>query len=140
MKRGKRKGGKTQRVEVDLDAIRAKARIGQWKPAYIARVLGIPKQTLLGPTHRAEVMEAIEDGKAMFEDDALQQYDAACKKGKPDIMLIFKMKQMGWSDRQEARGGGGALVLEMDGADERFLDLVERYMTKQDFEARQQSQ
>lgn len=123
---------------VDLDAIREKARLGQWKPAYLARILGIPKSTLMGPKHRAEVTEAIEDGRALFEMEALEQYDRACRGGKVDkaafALVIFKMKQIGWSDRQHGPGGGGQVELELDGADERFLDLVERFMSKQDSE------
>ena len=122
-------------IVVDLAAVREQARLGQWKPTLIARVIGVPRQTLLGPKHKDEVLEAIEDGRALFEKEAYEQYDRAINEGAhPSIIsaLIFKMKQIGWSDKIQTNGSGlGPITLDLEGATERFVALVERFMKTQ---------
>lgn len=117
--------------EIPLGAIRAQARLGQWKVRSIGRVLGIPHQTLFG-RNREAVADAIEQGKAEFEADALAQYAQAIKDRYFNPLIIFKMKQLGWSDKLQHSGpGDGSIHLELEGAAERFLAQVEKYMKKQ---------
>lgn len=122
-------------VRVDLQAIRENARLGQWKVRAIGRVLGISHQTLLGTAHKQAVLDAIEDGRALFEKDAYEQYAKAITVGAhPSIIsaLIFKMKQIGWSDKLQHSGPGeGPIHLDLEGAAERFIAQVEKFMAKQ---------
>jgi hypothetical protein len=127
--------------DIDLKAIEAEAAAGVWKVRTIGRLLGIPGSTLLGPKHKDAVLEAVEVGKARFEKEALRQYNdlihGVTESGKgvhPSAVsaLIFKMKQIGWTDKLQHSGpGDGPIHLELEGAAERFLAQVEKYIKKQ---------
>jgi hypothetical protein len=74
--------------------------------AEIARVMAVPKQTLLNAQHAEEVRAAMDEGRAQAKLDALQEYQRAIKRGNGNLtgLLIFKMKQFGWTDRVAADG------------------------------------
>jgi hypothetical protein len=99
-----------------------------WKAASIARVMGIPKTTFTDAAHGEEVREAIEHGRALFEQDAFEAYDRALKGGKVDkavfILAIFKVKQVGWTDKQQIIGQGSGI--DTTGARERLKELIGR--------------
>ena len=102
-------GGRPQ-VEIDLDEVRRLARLGMWQTSKIARCLGIHRNTLSDSKHRESVLDAIEDGRALFEMDALQGYARIIEDGghpAQNALHIFKMKQVGWSDSPKAGGPGG---------------------------------
>lgn len=124
-----RKGGRP-RTEVDLDEIRTLAREGLWNASQIARVLRILKQTLLGPTHAADVKEAIEEGKALWALDHLRLFNDMVRKRRFDPAVLYATKQgpIGWSDRQTLMGSdGGPIPIEIAGATERVIEMVLRY-------------
>lgn len=124
-----RKGGRP-RTEVDLDEIRILAREGLWNASQIARVLRVLKQTLLGPTHAADVKEAIEEGKALWALDHLRLFNDMVRKRRFDPAVLYATKQgpIGWSDRQTLMGSdGGPIPIEIAGATERVIEMVLRY-------------
>lgn len=103
-KKAPRKG--RPQAEVDLERIRELRREGLDSITEIARALGIPRQTLTGPIHGAEVREAIEVGRVFAKLDALRRYRKAIaeKNGNLTGLLIFEMKQFGWTDRAHIEG------------------------------------
>jgi len=121
--------GARQRAQLPLEKIREKAAVGMWRPSSIARVLGWPKSTFLDPLHRESVLEAIEDGKARFEANAYERYQRAIQGGKLDkavfALLIFQMKQIGWTDKQQVVTPGTS-PQDATGARERLRGLIER--------------
>lgn len=121
------KGGAPRR-NIDLEEVTRLSRLGMWKAASIARVMGIPKTTFTDAAHGEEVREAIEHGRALFEQDAFEAYDRALKGGKVDkavfVLAIFKVKQVGWTDKQQIIGQGSGI--DTTGARERLKELIER--------------
>jgi hypothetical protein len=121
------KGGAPRRP-INLEEVTRLSRLGMWKAASIARVMGIPKTTFTDAAHGEEVREAIEHGRALFEQDAFEAYDRALKGGKVDkavfILAIFKVKQVGWTDKQQIIGQGSGI--DTTGARERLKELIER--------------
>ena len=128
----KRIHGGAKPINIDLDKVTELARLGMKSASAIARCMRINKETILGPAHRVEVLEAIERGRALFEMETLQSYDRAVKGRKFDkavfALLIFKAKQIGWSDRQVV--STGQATQDVSGARERLIALVERFKTQ----------
>lgn len=126
--RARSKGG-LPRKDLPLDLIREKAAIGMWKPSSIARVLGFPKSTFLDPHHREAVLDAIEDGRAQFEANAMEHYQNAINGGKVDkavfALLIFQQKQLGWTDKLQSITPGMS-PQDATGARERLKMLIEK--------------
>lgn len=89
--------------EIDLDRIVELRRLGLDKVSEVARAMNIPKQTMLNERHAQDVKEAMERGAVLAKQDALEQYSAAIKGSNGNLtgLLIFKMKQYGWTDRQQ---------------------------------------
>lgn len=137
-----RRGGRP-RTEIDLDEIRTLAREGLWNASQIARILRVLKQTLLGPTHAAEVKEAIEEGKALWALDHLRLFNDMVRKRRFDPAVLYATKQgpIGWSDRQTLTGGdGGPIPIEIAGATERVVEMVLRYQRSRVAEAGTEAQ
>jgi hypothetical protein len=88
--------------EIDLAEVTRLRVLGLRSLSKIARAMGIPKATMTGAKHGAEVKEAFEDGAAQAEVKLLQQYEDAIKNRHAALtgLLIFKAKQFGWTDRQ----------------------------------------
>ena len=124
-----RQGGRPP-AQVDYTQVQAYAEKGIKAPGTIARLMGIPRDTLLSPVHRSQVLDAIETGRARWELWAHEQYDNALRgeeavsKSKT-VLCIFLMKQLGWSDKQVVSTGQPSS--DVSGARERLLALVERY-------------
>jgi hypothetical protein len=98
-------------TKVDLAEVRRLARKGMRSLSTIARCLNLPKQTLLGAKHGAAAKEAFETGRALFELDALEEYATDIANNRRNPLVIFKLKQLGWTDKLEAVAPG-ANVLE----------------------------
>jgi hypothetical protein len=113
--------------DIDLAQIQEMARLGMRDITKIGRCLGVPKQTLLGPKHAEQVREAFETGRALFEQDALHEYKDDIKHSRRNPLVIFKMKQIGWSDRlvQETT------VDLTEGVRERLREVVLKFRAKQ---------
>jgi len=96
----------------------------------------IPKQTLTNPQHAVEVKEAMECGRVLAKQLALEQYEKAIEGSNGNLtgLLIFKMKQHGWTDRQTIDGS----IEVSDGARERIRDAIEKLRAKKAAEAGQQ--
>lgn len=114
---------------VDLERVEELARLGMRELGTIARVMGHHPDLFRKPDHRADVQEAIARGRALWEQEALAQYEGALKHdkvlGQKMPMLIFKMKQCGWTDRQQVTTG--APTVDLSGARERLMALVAKY-------------
>jgi hypothetical protein len=88
--------------EINLHEVTRLRVLGLRSLSKIARAMGIPKATMNGAKHGAEVKEAFETGAVRAEVKLLEQYERAIK-GKHAALtglLIFKAKQFGWTDRQ----------------------------------------
>jgi hypothetical protein len=96
-------------VKVDLDEVRRLARMGMRDVSKIAHCMGVPKQTLLGRKHGEPVKLAFEEGRSFFELDALNEYAEDIRNNRRNPLVIFKMKQCGWTDKekQEVTGKDG---------------------------------
>lgn len=120
-------------AKVDLRQVERLAALGFTSMTEIGRTMGVPRQTLQGPTHYPEVREAFERGRVKAKRIALEQYEAAIKSGNGNLtgLLIFKMKQHGWTDRLTHDG----TIEVTDGARERILDAIEKIRAKKKTEA-----
>jgi len=112
--------------EIDLEGIQRLARLGMKDVTNIGRCLGIPKQTLHGQKHAEEVREAFAVGRAFFEHDALHQYEDDIAHSRRNPLVIFKMKQLGWTDKVHSIQSDGSLS-DVAGARERLRGLVEKW-------------
>jgi len=118
----RRRAGRPLR-HVDLVEIQRLARMGMSDLSKVGRCLGVPKQTLLGPAHVEAVKDAFETGRAMFERDALQEYADDIAHNWRNPLVIFKMKQLNWTDRQAVTSGG---LPDVTGARDRLRALIEK--------------
>jgi hypothetical protein len=110
--------------DLDLVKIQELARLGMRDITKIGRCLGVPKQTLFGPKHVEEVKEAFETGRAIFELDALREYQDDIARSRRNPLVIFKMKQLGWTDKVHSIQSD-ATQQDIAGARERLRTLVE---------------
>lgn len=93
-------------TKVDFAEVQRLARKGMRSLSTIARCLNLPKQTLLGAKHGAAAKEAFETGRALFELDALDEYATDIANNRRNPLVIFKLKQLGWTDKLEAVAPG----------------------------------
>jgi len=91
-------------TDVNLEEVTRLRALGLRSISKIARAMNIPKSTLTGDKHGAAVKEAFEIGAVEAEVIALEQYERGINTDGgspvPFALLIFKMKQFGWTDRQ----------------------------------------
>lgn len=111
------------RTRIDAAEIERLARFGMRDLSKIARCLGIPKQTLMGPKHGPVAKEAFERGRSLFELDALREHADDVASNRRNPLVMFKLRQCGWDDKNE----GGLPVASASAALENHTDeeLVE---------------
>ena len=126
-------------TRIDLEAVQRLARLGMRDLSKVARVLGIPKQTFLGPKHGPAVRDAFETGRAFFEHDTLIEYSEALAQDRNSPLLALKVKQIGWSDRVQVVPPGAVIdspVATMSDEElARFLENVARTLNRERQEA-----
>ena len=90
-----------QKHAVDLAEVERLAALGFSSIAEVARHMRIPAQRMTGADYGPQVQEAFELGRLRAKEETLTQYQAAIdsKNGNLSALLIFKAKQIGWSDR-----------------------------------------
>lgn len=125
-------GGRPRTV-VDYVRVQELAKLGMREMSSIARVMGHKPDLFRDQTHRAAVQEAMACGRAEWEAEALQQYEDGIRNkgglGQKMPLLIFKLKQCGWSDRIAANTG--APTVDLSGARERLMALVAKFRASQ---------
>jgi len=128
-----RKPGRPPKA-IDLDRVRGLARKGFDSISEIGRHIGIPKQTMLNATHGSAVKEAFDRGRLEAKERALEQYEKAIARSNGNLtgLLIFKMKQFGWTDRVQHAG----TIEVTDGARERILEKAAGLAAKWEKEGR----
>lgn len=115
--------------EFPVELVRALARKGLWKQSHIARILRVSYGTVLTTQQEAELREAVEDGKALWAADTLEQFKEMTIRGKFDPAILYATKQepIGWSDRAVLSGpDGGPIPVEIHGAADRLVDMIAR--------------
>jgi predicted RNA polymerase sigma factor len=113
---------------VDLARIVTLRKGGLSTVADIARALGVPKKLLTDPEHADLVREALETGRVQGYMEAAAQYEEAIRNGNGNIaaLLIFKMKQLGWTDRQAV----DTTLRVTEGVADRLKDAIDKLREK----------
>lgn len=120
----KRVGGKRgpKPRPMPLKKIEALAKLGFRDLSKIGRRLGIPRETLAHGALADQVRAAFERGRLAAEELALRQYEQAIhKKASNTGLVIFKMKQFGWTDKLQSIDTPADVT---EGAIERLRQLV----------------
>ena len=110
-------------ASIDLARITKLARLGIRDVSKVARLIGVPRSTLVNAVHAESVKEAFETGRAQFEMEALEQYAEDIARNRRNPLVIFKMKQLGWSDKVQQLAPGGS---DVTGARDRLRQLIEQ--------------
>lgn len=120
--------------DLDLDRIADLARHGLTTISELARFLGVPKASLMSEANTEAVRTAVETGKAYAKHDALSRYRVAVEEGRGALsaLLIFELKQFGWSDRAAAEAPVEVSV----GARDRIESTCQAMLAKWAAEAR----